>query len=50
MDDVREGLDEVSQKWVEMLGFGEDYEDKEIDGFEIIAIKDPIKLREEEEI
>jgi len=22
------GLDEVSQKWIDMLGFGEDYEDE----------------------
>ena len=50
MDDTREGLDEVSQKWIDMLGFGEDYEDLKKDGFEIIAIKDPIELRDEEEI
>jgi len=23
------GIDEVSQKWIDMLGFGEDYEDEE---------------------
>jgi len=45
MDDPRKGLDEISQKWIDMLGFEEEYKDKEEDGFET---KDLIEFIEEE--